>query len=61
MGQLLTDNPDIGLNRDFLLGGLLCFPYENHVLYYFKQLHGITIIRVLHKNMDPDTPIKVFP
>lgn len=57
MGQLLADNPDIGLNRDFLLDGLLCFPYESHVLYYFKQLHGITIIRVLHKNMDPDNHI----
>lgn len=59
MGQTFADNPDIGLNRDHLLNGLLCFPYESHVLYYFKQTHGITIIRVLHKNMKPERHIEL--
>lgn len=52
-GQLLADNPDLGARRDALAEGLLSFPYESHILYYFKQPHGITIVRVLHKRMDP--------
>jgi toxin ParE1/3/4 len=32
---------------------LLSFPYESHILYYMKQSHGITIVRVLHQRMDP--------
>lgn len=52
-GQLLADNPDLGARRDELAGELFSFPYESHVLYYFKQPHGITIVRVLHKRMDP--------
>lgn len=52
-GQLLADNPGLGLKRDILQGGLLSFPYKSHILYYMKQSHGITIVRVLHQNMDP--------
>lgn len=58
MGQTLADNPDIGLNRDNLLDGLCSFPYESHVLYYFRQSHGISIIRVLHKTMEPERHIE---
>lgn len=52
-GQLLADNPDLGVKRESLSEGLLSFPYESHILYYMKQPHGITITRVLHQNMDP--------
>ena len=52
-GQLLADNPDLGAKREALSEGLLSFPYESHILYYMKQPHGITIVRVLHQNMDP--------
>ncbi|RLJ15988.1 type II toxin-antitoxin system RelE/ParE family toxin [bacterium endosymbiont of Escarpia laminata] len=51
--QLLADNPDLGVKRESLSKGLLSFPYESHILYYVKQPHGITIVRVLHQNMDP--------
>lgn len=51
--QLLADNPDLGTIRDMLSEGLLSFPYESHILYYMKQLCGITIVRILHQNMDP--------
>lgn len=50
--QLLADNPDLGTKRDALSEELLSFPYESHILYYTKQPHGITIVRVLHQNMD---------
>lgn len=52
-GQLLADNPDLGVKRENIFEGLLSFPYESHILYYLKQAHGITIVRVLHKSMDP--------
>ena len=51
--QLLADNPDLGTKREALSEGLLSFPFESHILYYMKQPRGITIIRVLHQNMDP--------
>jgi len=51
-GQLLADNPDLGSDREVLAKGLLSFPYENHVLYYIRQSHGIAIVRVLHQSMD---------
>lgn len=52
LGQLLADNPD-GTKRDTVPDGLLSFPYENHTLYYMKQSHGITVVRILHQRMDP--------
>ena len=52
-GQLLADNPDLGVKREDFFEGLLSFPYESHILYYLNQPHGITIVRVLHKQMDP--------
>ena len=51
--QLLADNPDLGNKREALYEGLLSFPFESHILYYMKQPRGITIVRVLHQNMDP--------
>ncbi|NOY71665.1 MAG: type II toxin-antitoxin system RelE/ParE family toxin [Gammaproteobacteria bacterium] len=51
--QLLADNPDLGRQREGIYEELLSFPYESHILYYVKQPHGITIVRVLHHAMDP--------
>ncbi len=51
-GQLLADNPGLGTRREALSEGLLSFPYKSHILYYVQH-HGITIVRVLHQNMDP--------
>ncbi len=51
--QNLVESPNLGVNRNRLLEGLISFPYVSHILYYVKQPHGITIIRVLHKRIDP--------
>ena len=51
--QLLAENPDIGTARESLFEKLLSFPFERHILYYKKQVHGIVIVRVLHQHMDP--------
>ena len=53
LAQMLADNPDIGIARDKLSAGLFSFPYQSHLLYYMKNTHGVTIIRVLHASMDP--------
>ncbi|MFK5986776.1 MAG: type II toxin-antitoxin system RelE/ParE family toxin [Pseudomonadota bacterium] len=54
LAQMLADNPDIGIKREKLFNGLLCFPYESHMLYYFKQANRVAVIRVLHQNMEPE-------
>ena len=56
--QMLADNPDIGIERDELSAGLLSFPYQRHILYYFKTIYGVSIIRVLHVSMDSRKHIK---
>ncbi len=58
IAQTLADNPDIGLKRDALSAGLLSFPYQRHILYYIKDIHGVSIIRVLHASMDSVKHIK---
>lgn len=52
LAQILADNPDIGLKRDAIHEGLLSFLYRRHILFYTKDLHGVSIIRVLHASMD---------
>lgn len=54
LAETLAERPDIGVKRDALFDGLISFPYRSHILYYVKQRHGITIVRVLHKRMDPE-------
>ena len=53
LAQTLAESPNHGVNRSNLIENLISFPYVSHILYYVKQPHGITIIRVLHKKMEP--------
>jgi toxin ParE1/3/4 len=48
----LAQTPDLGKTRDDLHKGLIVFPYERHLLFYRKERHGITIVRILHNSMD---------
>jgi len=50
----LAITPEVGISCANLFEGLLNFPYVSYSLYYVKQIHGITVIRILHKRMDPD-------
>lgn len=50
--QTLADNPALGASRNTLADGLLSFPHQSHIIFYFAQHEGITIVRVLHSNMD---------
>lgn len=57
LAQSLAENPKLGVRRNDLLEELLIFSYSSHILYYFEQPHGITIIRILHGRMDANKHI----
>ncbi|MCF2947583.1 type II toxin-antitoxin system RelE/ParE family toxin [Paraglaciecola aquimarina] len=48
----LVQTPTIGKQRNAFYDGLLSFPYASHIIYYVINAGNITVIRVLHKNMD---------
>jgi len=50
--QIISENPNMGLERSTLAAGLFSFPFESHVIFYFQEPKGIIITRVLHKKMD---------
>lgn len=52
LAENLAQTPELGKSRDDLHEGLIAFPYERHLLFYRKERHGITIVRILHASMD---------
>lgn len=48
----LSENPNIGLNYDYVGLGYLCFYHRSHVVFYKETGDDIFIIRILHKSMD---------
>ena len=51
--QLLADEPEIGINCDYIREGYSKYPQANHVIYYKeRKVNQILIIRILHKSMD---------
>jgi toxin ParE1/3/4 len=52
LASRLAETPQLGRPRSELHQSLFSFPYASHILYYILNVKGITILRVLHKNMD---------
>ena len=50
--NMLSNNPDIGLNYDHVGSGYLCFYHRSHMIFYKQKGDDIFIIRILHKSMD---------
>jgi len=50
----LNDMPDIGKERDNLRKGLRSHPVGSHVIFYESTSKRLTIMRILHKNMEPE-------
>ena len=50
----LAQSPLLGRDCSDLGKGLLAFPYEKHQIYYLVEAHGISIVRVLHRNLAGD-------
>lgn len=44
--------PSLGINQDRIFKDLLSFPYVSHIVYYVKNMDGVTVMRLLHKRMD---------
>ena len=52
VAQMLADNSDIGVKRDELSTGVFSFPCQSHILYYLKNIHGVSVVRILLASVD---------
>jgi len=51
--QLLADEPELGINCDYIREGYNKYPQASHVIYYKEhKVNQILIVRILHKSMD---------
>jgi toxin ParE1/3/4 len=51
--QLLANEPELGLNCDYIREGYCKYPQASHVIYYKEYKNSqIFIVRILHKSMD---------
>jgi len=48
----LALTPSLGVSQDEIFKDLLSFPYVSHIVYYVKNLDGVTVIRILRKRMN---------
>jgi toxin ParE1/3/4 len=50
----LAQAPELGKSREDLhqQHQLMVFPYEKHLVYYYEEKRGITVVRILHESMD---------
>ena len=55
----LAEHPGLGKICNDLHDELMAFPCKSHVIYYLKEPHSITIVRVLHNSMNPDLHFKI--
>jgi toxin ParE1/3/4 len=51
--RLLTEHPELGVNRDFVRKGYRVLFVNRHAIYYTATNTDIYIVRVLHEQMDP--------
>jgi toxin ParE1/3/4 len=51
--QLLIEEPELGINCDYIKEGYRKYPQASHVIYYKEhKVNQILIVRILHKCMD---------
>jgi toxin ParE1/3/4 len=54
--HLLAETPSVGKKCDYIKIGYRKFPQGSHIIFYREGAKSkITIIRILHKNMDIDS------
>ncbi len=50
--HLLADDPELGINCDYIREGYSKYPQASHVIYYKEYKHNQTlIVRISHKSM----------
>jgi toxin ParE1/3/4 len=56
--QLLSDEPELGLNCDYLKEGYSKYPQSSHLIYYKEhKVNQILIVRILHNSMDVNSAL----
>jgi len=56
--QLLANEPELGLNCDYIREGYSKYPQASHVIYYKEYKDSqIFIVRILHKSMDVNSAL----
>ena len=50
--NLLTDNPELGRECDYIKKGYRRHEYERHIIFYRKRKSDILIVRILYDAMD---------
>ncbi|HHH89161.1 MAG TPA: type II toxin-antitoxin system RelE/ParE family toxin [Aliiroseovarius sp.] len=54
--HLLSESPSVGKKCDYIQAGYRKFPQGSHIIFYRETTKNkITIIRILHKNMDVES------
>ena len=54
--HLLADTPSVGKKCDYVKKGYRKFPQSSHIIFYRESSKNkVTVIRILHKNMDVDS------
>jgi len=48
----LGENPNLGVNVDYIRKGYFCFYHCSHAIFYTYFNDRVFIVRVLHKSMD---------
>jgi toxin ParE1/3/4 len=51
---MLSQFPNMGKQRDDLLGGLRSFPVKPYIIFYNKISDGIEVVRILHQSRNID-------
>jgi toxin ParE1/3/4 len=56
--HLLADEPELGINCDYIREGYSKYPQASHVIYFKEYKHNQTlIVRILHKSMDVNSAL----
>jgi len=54
--HLLAESPSVGKQCNYIKDGYRKFPLGSHIIFYLEgEKSKITIIRILHKNMDVES------
>jgi toxin ParE1/3/4 len=56
--QLLANEPELGLNCDYIREGYSKYPQASHLIYYKEYKNSqIFIVRILHNSMDVNSAL----
>ena len=50
--KTLSESPELGTPRDYTPLGVLAFPKDDYIIFYWKRSPSIEVIRILHAARD---------